>query len=85
MGRETIKRWKGKGERLEMDACIKKVGTKSEHEILVRLVLVKNRLTKQVGSLGWTADHLEFSAWWSEFASMGCSHILLGSSHLHIG
>lgn len=46
MGREVAKRWKGNGDRLEIDAGIKEVGTELEHEILVRLVQVKNRLTK---------------------------------------
>lgn len=47
MVREVVaKTWKGNGERLEMDAGIKEVGTKSEREILVRLVQVKNGLTK---------------------------------------
>lgn len=46
MGREVAKRCKGNEERLEMDAGIKEVGTGSEHEILVRLVQVKNGLTE---------------------------------------
>jgi len=43
---EVAKRWKGNGERLEMGAGIKEVGTESEREILVKLVRVKSRLTK---------------------------------------
>lgn len=35
--------------------------------------------------MGWTADHLALPAEWLEFANTGCSHFLLGTSHLHFG
>lgn len=35
--------------------------------------------------MGWTADHLALPAEWLESANAGCSHFLLGTSHLHLG
>lgn len=35
--------------------------------------------------MGWTADHLAHPAEWLEIANTGCSHFLLGTSHLHFG
>lgn len=46
VGREVARRWKGSGERLEIDAGVREAGTELEHEILVRLVQVKNGLTE---------------------------------------
>lgn len=35
--------------------------------------------------MGWTADHLALPAECLEFVNAGCSHFLLGTSHLHFG